>query len=143
MPLKLNISNKGKAWKLEVDSEVLSGRSVGDVVKGEDINSDLSGYELQITGGSDLAGFPLSKDVEGIGLRRLLLKKGFAMKDNRKGVRRRKTVRGRVISEKVVQVNLNVLKEGGKKLDEIFPDQNKSPEAEGSAEKTEAPAPAQ
>jgi len=50
------------------------------------------------------------------------------MKDTRDGVRLRKTVRGKVISEKVVQINMKVLKHGKKKLEEVFPDQNKVPE---------------
>ncbi|MBA7703749.1 hypothetical protein ES703_112542 [subsurface metagenome] len=45
-----------------------------------------------------------------------------------KGLRLRKTVRGRVISPEIVQINLKILKEGGKKLSEIFPDQNKPKE---------------
>ena len=45
-----------------------------------------------------------------------------------KGLRLRKTVRGNQIGEKTVQININVLKEGTKKLPEIFPDQNKKEE---------------
>jgi len=120
MPLKLNISDKGKAYKLEVEEEALAGRAVGDKFDGKDIKSDLDGYELEITGGSDKSGFPLSKDVEGIGLKRVLLTKGFAMKNNQKGLRLKKSVRGKMISSSTSQVNIKVLKEGGKKLDEVF-----------------------
>jgi small subunit ribosomal protein S6e len=66
MPIKLNISEKGKAWKLEIPEEVLSGKSVGDKFDGKELKPELEGYELEITGGSDNAGFPLSKDVEGL-----------------------------------------------------------------------------
>ncbi len=45
-----------------------------------------------------------------------------------KGLRLRKTVRGRVISPEIVQINLKILKEGQKKLSEIFPEQNKPKE---------------
>ena len=44
------------------------------------------------------------------------------------GLRKRKTIRGKVISEKTALLNLNVLKVGSKKLEEIFPDQNKKEE---------------
>ena len=42
------------------------------------------------------------------------------------GLRLRKTVRGKVISPLIVQINLKLIKEGSKKLSEIFPDQNKT-----------------
>src|SRR3989344_230145 len=134
MVYKLVIGNKGKAWKVELDSEVLAGKSLGDKVDGKDLKADLEGYEIEITGGTDTAGFPLKSDVEGIGLRRVLLTKGWGMRDSRKGVRIRKTVRGKTISEKVTQINLKVVKEGKKKLSDIFPEQNKSPEVEKKIE---------
>ena len=124
MVYKLVIGNKGKAWKLELDSEVLAGKSLGDKVDGKDLKAELEGYEIEITGGTDIAGFPLKSDVEGIGLKRVLLTKGWGMHDSRKGVRIRKTVRGKTISEKVTQINLKVVKEGKKKLGDIFPEQN-------------------
>ncbi len=137
MALKLNISNKGKAWKLEVEGDVLSGKSVGETFDGKEIKQELSGYELKITGGSDIAGFPMMEKVEGIGLRRVLLKKGWGMSDSIKGIRRRKTVRGKSIAEKIVQVNINVVKEGTKKLEEIFPEQNKPKEEAVSESRVE------
>jgi hypothetical protein len=42
----------------------------------------------------------------------------------------RKTVRGKIISPAISQINLKVLKEGGKKLEEIF----KKEEAESKPE---------
>jgi small subunit ribosomal protein S6e len=104
MPFKLNISDKGKAWKVQSDSEFFIGKSLGETVNGKDISADLEGYELEITGGSDLAGFPLSKDLTGLGLKKLLLTKGFGMKDNSEGVRRKKTVRGKTISAAVALI---------------------------------------
>lgn len=139
MPFKLNISDKGRAWKIESTSETLIGKHIGDTLKGEDIGPELIGYELEITGGSDSSGFPHKKDVEGSELKRVLLTKGWGMwKKPRKlgkkkvstpdGLRLRKTVRGKRISEKTVQINCNVLKHGTKKLEELFPDQNKPKE---------------
>lgn len=126
MALKLNIADKGKAWKLELEhGEGLFGKNVGDKIDGKDVKHELAGYELEITGGSDIAGFPMSKDAEGIGLKKVLLTKGWGMHDTRKGVRLRKSVRGKTISEAVVQLNMNVIKHGHKKLDEVFPEQVK------------------
>ncbi len=42
-----------------------------------------------------------------------------------KGLRLRKTVRGKVISPEIVQINLKILKQGAKKLSDIFSEQNK------------------
>jgi len=148
MTLKLNIGDeKGNAWRIEIDNSSLAGKSIGDVVKGDEISADLSGYELEIKGGSDSSGFPLSKEVEGEGLKGLLLTKGWGMHkrprregkkkvSTPKGVRIRKTVRGRIISDSTVQVNLLVIKKGSKKLEEIFPDQNKASEPEKPAEES-------
>ncbi|HVY01984.1 MAG TPA: S6e family ribosomal protein [Candidatus Nanoarchaeia archaeon] len=135
MVFKLNIGHKGKSWKLELADEGLSGKSVGDKFMGDEIKPELAGYELQITGGSDNAGFPMFQEVEGIGLKRVLLTKGKGMRNNKAGLRLRKTVRAKTISAAVSQINIKVLKVGAKKLEEVFPDQNKKEEA-----KAEAPA---
>ena len=141
MAFKINISDKeGKSWKLEIETESLSGKVLGDNIDGKELKSDLEGYEFEITGGSDIAGFPLSKNVEGLGLKKVLLTKGFGMKDNRKGLRLRKTLRGKQISSAVVQINVKIIKEGSKKLNEIFPEQNKPKEAKAAAPVAEAPA---
>ena len=99
------------------------------------MGKEFEGYEFEIRGGTDFAGLPLDKNAEGVGLKRILLKKGWGMKDSRKGVRIRKTVRGKVIWEKVMQINVAVVKYGAKKLEEIFPDQNKPKEKKKEPEK--------
>lgn len=91
MVFKLNIGHKGKSWKLELADEGLSGKSVGDTIKGDDVKSELAGYELLITGGSDNAGFPMFKEVDGVGLKRVLLTKGKGMRETKAGLRKRKT----------------------------------------------------
>ena len=145
MPFKLNISDKGKAWKLEIEDEVLIGKTIGEVVQGKEISEDLEGYELEITGASDIAGFPHKKDVEGPGLKKLMFsEKGWGMHAKKPGLRLRKTVRGTQLSEKTSQINFKVVKEGGKNLKGIFPEQNKEPEkpvdaVETPVETTEVP----
>jgi small subunit ribosomal protein S6e len=142
MVFKINISEKsGKTYHLESESEELIGKELHDKIRGEDISKDLSGYEFEITGASDNAGFTALESVEGTGLKRVLLTygKGMHRRPRRegkkkvsnpkpKGLRMRKTVRGRVISPAIVQINLKVLKEGNKKLSEIFPEQNQPKE---------------
>ena len=137
MTFKINISEKsGKTYKIESEASGLIEKSMHDKIDGKDILADLEGYELEITGASDKSGFTAMKNVEGIGLKKLLLIYGKAMKkrprregkikrskNKLKGLRLRKTVRGRVISPEIVQINLKVMKEGSKKLEEIFPEQ--------------------
>lgn len=148
MTFKINIGTKqGRTYKLETESQSLIGKSLGEKIQGKNISSDLEGYEFEISGASDKSGFTAMKDVEGVGLKKELLTYGKAMKirpkregkkkqsnPKPKGLRLRKTVRGKTISEDIVQVNLKVLKEGNKKLEEVFSEQSKSPEDNKSAE---------
>lgn len=143
MPFKINISDKGKTYKVETESEALVGKTLGEVISGNEVAPELEGYELEMTGATDIAGFPAFKEVTGEGLKRVLLKYGKGMKKTRpKGLRLRKTVRGNTISTSIVQINFIVKKEGGKKLQEIFPDQakGKAKEGEAPAAKGETPA---
>ena len=89
MAFKFNISEKGKAFKLESDAEAIIGMKIGDKLAGEDVSDLLKGYELEITGASDKAGFPSKKDIEGTTLTRKLLTYGFGMKKGQ-GAGRRK-----------------------------------------------------
>lgn len=146
---KINISSKeGKTYKIEAEAPDLVQKKLGDKVKGEEISPDLTGYELEITGASDKAGFTVMKDVPGLGLKKVLLTYGKAMhkrpkgekKVNKKpkGLRLRKTVRGNIISPAIIQINTKVTKEGSKKLSEIFSEQNKSPESPPAQEQAES-----
>jgi len=149
MVFKINISEKsGKTYKLESEAEELIDKSLHDKVLGKELLPELEGYELEITGASDKAGFTAMENVEGIGLNRVLLGYGKAMhrrpkregkkkvsNPRPKGLRMRKTVRGEVISTEIIQINLKVLTEGAKKLEEIFPDQNKAKETGKEEEK--------
>lgn len=140
MPFKINIGTKeGKTYKLEVESEELVGKSLGDKIDGKEISPNFQGYEFEIKGTSDKSGFTSMIDVEGIGLKKVLLNYGKGMhkrskregKKKRsnptpKGLRLRKTVRGKVISPAITQINLKLIKEGPKKLSEIFPEATKT-----------------
>lgn len=109
-----------RTFHLEAEVEPLIGMKLGETVKGENILPELAGYEFIITGTSDKSGFPALQNIEGSGIRRVLLKKGKGMKAKRKGLRLRKSIRGNTISTEIVQINLKVSKEGKKPLEEIF-----------------------
>jgi len=120
MPFKINISDKGKTHKLETESEVLVGKKIGETIQGKDIAPDLEGYELEITGTSDKSGFPGFKGLEGNAFHRKLLTYGSGMKNRKKGLRLRKTLRGEEISLKTSQINTKVLKQGSKKFEDLI-----------------------
>ena len=61
MVFKINIAEKGKTFKVEVDTEALIGKKIGDKIDGKDIKNELEGYELEITGSSDKAGFSVGR----------------------------------------------------------------------------------
>ena len=145
MSFKINVSHKGKTYNLEVESENLIGAKIGDKIKGELVSEELEGYELEITGTSDKAGFPGWKELEGPGLHRVLVTYGFGMKrrprkegkkrvQKIKGLRLRKTFRGNEISADTVQINTKVLKEGKKKFEDLI---KKPEEKSGDNEKIE------
>ena len=145
MAFKINVAYKGKTFKVETEDEKLVGYSIGDKVKGEEISEDLTGYELEITGTSDKAGFCGVQSINGPNLHKVLLGYGHGMhmkpkgekKVNKKpnGLRLRKTVRGKEISPFTIQINTKVLTEGAKKFDALFeaPAEEAAPEAETPA----------
>ncbi len=157
MAFKINISEKsGKTYKLEVEENILNDKKLHDKIQGNILNPDLEGYELEITGASDKSGFTAMEGVAGIGLKKVLLGYGKGMKKRPKkegkkeysnktpkGLRLRKTVRGEVISSAIVQINLKVLKEGSKKLEEIFKTKEASKEGEAPAQVTQEEKPAE
>lgn len=143
MAFKFNIGTKsGKTYKLEVEAPGLIDKALKQVVKGEEISPQLAGYEFEIAGASDKSGFTSMETVEGVGLKKILLTYGKAMhkrsrREGKKkvsnfkpdGLKLRKTVRGKLISDAIVQINLKIVKQGGKTLEEIFPEQVKAPAA--------------
>lgn len=111
----------------EKAAEGFIGLKIGDAVKGEVI--DLAGYEFLITGGSDFCGFPMRKGISGT-RKRILIERGVGFRGGRKGMRKRKTVCGEVIHDKMSQINLKITKHGAKKLE--------MPKKEGEEKKEEA-----
>jgi small subunit ribosomal protein S6e len=122
LPFKLVISDpeEGKAIQYELDdakTNALVGKMVGDIVEGDVLG--LPGYKLKITGGSDASGFPIRPDVHGSGKKRILIKGPPGFKSNRKGMAKRKTVRGRELSLGISQVNMRIEEKGSTPLEEL------------------------
>jgi len=103
----------GKTYKLELkgqDAEKLIGKKIGDKFSGAIIGA--TGYELEITGGSDKSGFSMIKGISGGSRKTSLLSGGTGFRPKRKGERRRKTVVGNTVSDSIKQINCKILKEG-------------------------------
>jgi small subunit ribosomal protein S6e len=116
-----------KSYQSEVDqskASILIGKKIGSEFPGDNIG--LSGYSLQITGGTDKDGFPMHPSVEGMGRIRVLLSGVPCFHPTIKGQRKRKTVRGNTISADIMQINCKVVKKGEKPLEEIFPKKEKA-----------------
>ncbi|MFW9804776.1 MAG: 30S ribosomal protein S6e [Candidatus Thorarchaeota archaeon] len=122
MPFKLVISDpeEGKAIQYELDdakTNALVGKSVGDVVEGDVLG--FPGYKFKITGGSDASGFPIRPDVHGSGKKRILIKGPPGFRSKRKGMAKRKTVRGRELNLDISQVNMRIEEKGSTPLEEL------------------------
>lgn len=85
----------------------LIGRRMGETVDGSIV--ELPGHKLQITGGSDKDGFPMRPNVHGGVRRRVILGGGVGFNPQAEGERQRKTVRGNVITDEIVQVNMKIV----------------------------------
>ena len=91
----------------ETQAVPLIGRKLGEVIDGAAIK--LSGYKLKITGGSDKDGFPMRPNIHG-GVRvGAILSEGVGFHSSKKGERKRKTLRGSVITDAIVQVNMKIV----------------------------------
>lgn len=91
----------------------LIGRRIGETVDGSVVG--LSGNKLQITGGSDKDGFPMRPNIHGGVRARAILSGGVGFHSKQKGERRRKTLRGNVVTEEIIQINMKVVQKPRKR----------------------------
>jgi small subunit ribosomal protein S6e len=101
----------------EARAAPLIGKKIGDTVDGTIVG--LPGCKVQITGGSDKDGFPMRPNVHGGVRRSVVLSGGVGFNPENRGERRRKKVRGNIITDEIVQINMKIIeKPKGKKLEE-------------------------
>ena len=121
MVYKVVVSDEDVTYQLELDDKdanVVNGLKIGDEFAGGVLG--LKGYKLEITGGSDKNGFPMKADVDGTRRFKSLVDGGPGFKPTKKGLRRRKTVRGNTIADDISQINVKVSERGDQTLAEIF-----------------------
>ncbi|PVX25397.1 MAG: 30S ribosomal protein S6e [Candidatus Bathyarchaeum sp.] len=127
-------TGKSQSMELEETQAVpLIGRKLGETIDGTAVK--LSGYKLKITGGSDKDGFPMRPNIHG-GVRvGAIISEGVGFHSTRKGERKRKTLRGNVITDSIVQVNMKVIeKPKGKKAEKPTEAPVESAPAEAAAQ---------
>ena len=138
-----NPKSSGKAYSVKISGNnhsQLLGKKIGDVVDGIFVgegDQTLSGYKLQITGGSDKTGTPLRRDLEGSSRQSILVTASTGFKghsivfknkggENKRfrykpdGLRKRRNFRGNTINQDTRQVNLKVIEAGKKALSDIL-----------------------
>lgn len=106
----------------------LIGRRVGEVLDGAIVG--LSGHKVRITGGSDKDGFPIRPNVHGGVRRKVMLGGGVGFNPKDKGQRRRKMVRGNVITDEIVQINMKIMEKPKKAKEEKKKAKEKTPKKE-------------
>jgi len=101
-------SGTSKTVELEETRTIpLIGRRIGEVLDGAIVG--LSGHKVKITGGSDKDGFPMKPSVHGGVRRKVILGGGVGFNPKDEGQRRRKMVRGNVITDEIVQINMKIM----------------------------------
>jgi small subunit ribosomal protein S6e len=97
----------------------LVGKRIGETVEGALV--DMPGNKLQIVGGSDKDGVPMRPSVHGGVRRNVVLAGGVGFNPKKPGERKRKAVRGNVITDEIVQVNTKIVEKPKSKEEKAAP----------------------
>jgi small subunit ribosomal protein S6e len=107
------------------------GRKIGESLDGAVV--DLPAHKLQIMGGSDRDGVPMRPNVHGGGRRKVVLSGGVGFNPKHPGQRRRKTLRGDVITDDIAQINTKIIEKPKKPAES----KSEQPPKEAKAEPAE------
>jgi small subunit ribosomal protein S6e len=104
----------------------LIGRRIGEIVEGALV--DLPAHKIKLVGGSDKDGVPIRPSVHGGVRRNIVLSGGVGFNPKNKGERKRKAVRGNVITDEIVQINTKIVEKPKKaKEEKTAPEQEAQP----------------
>ena len=102
----INEPKTKKSFQIEKEVPSLVGLKIGENFDGGVLG--LPGFTLQLTGGSDKDGFPMRPDLTGTARKKALMASGPGFRSTEKGLKRRKYVRGNIISTDIMQVNCKI-----------------------------------
>lgn len=109
--LVLSDPMSGRAKQVEVKDPVAQrfvGLRIGDEVDAsilKDVIEVPQGFRIRITGGSGIEGAPMLPNIEGAVKKYLLMSGGIGYHPKKRGMMKRKLVRGNTISDQIVQIN--------------------------------------
>lgn len=117
--MKLNISYPANGSQKLIDIEderklaVFMDKRMGVEVPADSLGDEWKGYIFRITGGNDKQGFPMKQGVMYPHRVRLLLSEGHSCyRTRRTGERRRKSVRGCIVTADLSVIALRIVKQG-------------------------------
>jgi small subunit ribosomal protein S6e len=117
----INDTKSGKSYQKVVpenEAQSLVGLKIGSKLSGDKLGLD--GYELEIRGGSDNAGFPMRFDIDGFGRKKPYVSQGPGVRGLKKGQKTRKTVIGNTLSNTLHQINMKVIKYGSRSIEDCL-----------------------
>jgi len=117
--MKFNIANPatGQQKLIDIDDErrcsVFYDHRMGQEVAADTLGEEWKGYVVRVSGGNDKQGFPMKQGVLVPHRVRLLLSEGHSCyRPRRDGERRRKSVRGCIVSSDIAVLSLVIVKQG-------------------------------
>merc|ERR1719174_3449575 len=129
--MKLNIANPStglqKCIEVDDDKKLLPfyERRMAAEVPGDSLGDEFKGYVFKIAGGNDKQGFPMMQGVLTHTRVRLLFTKGMkTYRPRRTGERKRKSVRGCIVSSEIAAMHLVLVKKGEQEIPGLT-DENK------------------
>jgi small subunit ribosomal protein S6e len=108
-------------------AQPLLGSKIGDTV--DSVIFGLKEGKVKITGGSDKSGTPMRSDLHGGSKKYVLMTRGVGLRNLEAGERKRKLVRGSLVTEEIYQLNCKL-------IDAKLPEKEKPAATEAAPEAT-------